>query len=389
MKYIWLSALLTISLSACMNQTKETNSQAEIELDSIQVEFPEAEFSVDTNSFFNQIAKFIAGIENSDSNTTSESSKTWRNHSRVLDYGWKGFKQKVAPIVQWRDSVITQGDVVFYPFSGPDFNYLDIFYPEAKTSYLIGLEPVGNIPDFNKMNIEQQTGYFSALVNSIKENIAFSFFRTLSMKADLSGQQVNGVLPLLNVFISLNGYNIINVKDIDIDSSENIFPKRTFTTKEDYTGYIFGKGVEIEYYKPKDKFTRKLYYFCMDLSNYGYKTPLNPSVINNLHNNYITFLKSASYCLPDAKFSKTRELILEGSQIIVQDDSGIPYRYLNENQKWKVDFYGSYSTPIPMFKNYLQAELTTMFPQSKLPFRYGYNKESGIMVCKKNKPTNT
>jgi len=39
---------------------------------------------------------------------------------------------------------------MLYMFSGPDFLYANVFFPEATTYVLSGLEPVGGMPDVSQ-----------------------------------------------------------------------------------------------------------------------------------------------------------------------------------------------------------------------------------------------
>ena len=52
-------------------------------------------------------------------------------------------------------------------------------------------------------------------------------------------------------------------------------------------------------------------------------------------------IKSASYLLHDAQFSKTRAMVLDSADVLVQDDTGIPYRFINQSP-WQVKLYGKY-----------------------------------------------
>ena len=61
----------------------------------------------------------------------------------------------------------------------------------------------------------------------------------------------------------------------------------------------------------------------------GQRPPLDTdkyaNYLNNLKN-FNTYLKGASYLLHSGNFSKIRNVILNGSNTIVQDDSGIALR---------------------------------------------------------------
>ena len=88
-------------------------------------------------------------------------------------------------------------------------------------------------------------------------------------------------------------------------------------------------------------------------------------------------------------FSIIRDFILSESKSVLQDDSGIPFKFLNEG-KWDLTIYGSYTVPIPMFKPFYQDDLKKAVSDSskvkKLPFGIGYNwrlGQSNLLVAKK------
>ena len=68
-----------------------------------------------------------------------------------------------------------------------------------------------------------------------------------------------------------------------------------------------------------------------------------------------------------------RELLLNRSATIVQDDSGIPLAYFDAT-KWRVQAFGHYAGPIPMFANFNQPRMVELFRSaSPLEFGIGYS----------------
>ena len=61
-----------------------------------------------------------------------------------------------------------------------------------------------------------------------------------------------------------------------------------------------------------------------------------------------TFVKSASYLMHYKSFQKIREIVLNKSLTIFQDDTGLPFKHVN-NENWTVKCYGSYVKPIADF----------------------------------------
>ena len=97
-----------------------------------------------------------------------------------------------------------------------------------------------------------------------------------------------------------------------------------------------------------------------------------------------SLIKSASYLLHGAHFAGVRELLLNRSATIVQDDSGIPLTYF-EATKWRVQAFGHYAGPIPMFANFYQPRMVELFRDaSPLEFGIGYRwrkNESNLLVA--------
>jgi hypothetical protein len=66
--------------------------------------------------------------------------------------------------------------------------------------------------------------------------------------------------------------------------------------------------------------------------------------------------------------------LLGVSASIVEDDSGIPVRYLT-SPRWTLQFFGSYVGPIELFKKYYQSDLYQDYAASSpkpLTFGFGY-----------------
>ena len=70
----------------------------------------------------------------------------------------------------------------------------------------------------------------------------------------------------------------------------------------------------------------------------------------------------------------TNAYLLGVSASILQDDSGIPLRYCIP-EKWTLRFFGTYTGPIHLFKNFYQPNLRQYYATSSpkpLTFGFGY-----------------
>jgi hypothetical protein len=92
-------------------------------------------------------------------------------------------------------------------------------------------------------------------------------------------------------------------------------------------------------------------------------------------------------------FSKVRNLILERSNYILQDDSGIALKYLRPSD-WQLTYYGTYKRPINLFAKHYQPAMATAYADTinrprKLPFGTGYNwrqNDSNLLLARRQKP---
>jgi hypothetical protein len=112
------------------------------------------------------------------------------------------------------------------------------------------------------------------------------------------------------------------------------------------------------------------------------------------HKPSTVLLKSASYLLHDEQFAKTRAMVLESADILVQDDTGIPYRYLSQTP-WHVKLYGKYHKPVRPMGYAYQKDLDVAFKDKTvtgdLPFPFGYHwrgSQSGLILANKERSSN-
>jgi hypothetical protein len=254
----------------------------------------------------------------------------------------------------------------------------------------MGLEPVGTrvIYDQEKNKQDSLYNYFNTINKSLHAILNFSFFRTASMSSDLRNEEVDGTQHLLLLFLARTGNKICEVNPIFVDSTGNTkraisFP---FLKKSGYKN----KGIEIVF-NTKEGLKKSLNYFSLNLSNEEYsKNPGIQKFITSL-GQVNSYFKGASYLMHGRSFSQFREQVIAQSNFIIQDDSGIPLRFLNAKNEWEFNCYGNYTSPIKMFAQFYQSDLDTLYktnPTKELNFGIGYkfrDKTSNLIIAKKIK----
>ncbi len=314
-------------------------------------------------------ARFLAGLPvagGSLENRTSD--PAWIRHAAEFDKEWERFDTtQRAHIEEWAEEALGQNfessQPLFYMFSGPDFLYANAFFPNAATYILCGTEPVGSIPDLETMAPRILDPALSNLRRTLESSLNWSFFITKHMKTDLKQTQLSGTLPILYVFLARSGCTVDTVAPVTLDEEGNFVEAAKKSTT----------GVKIEFIG-KNGQKQTLYYFTTDLADWSVQT--NPGFMKfcQQQGRGASLLKAASYLLHGNHFVQVRDFLLGSSNVILEDDSGIPFRFF-EPSHWMVQQYGHYVGPIAMFKKFPQTDLSKAFVGSKPPpidFSFGY-----------------
>lgn len=335
----------------------------------------------------NDIARFLAGMPVPGNSPLAPLTRdqAWQAHSAFFEGEFtKLYQRQLQKLHAWVATYLPEltqpVPVAFYMFSGPDFLYVDQFFPNASVYVLCGKESMGPPPD--PLRILNLAGALGNLENAMKSSLNTTYFITKNMKVDLQQQNLNGVLPILYVFIVRADKSITNVTFGALNSNgafEEAAPGRK-------GGSI--PGVRIRYTDNQSGNSQTLYYFTTDISDGGIKsTPGFLKFCERLGTGS-SFLKSSSYLMFENGFGAIRNFILAHSNRIVQDDSGVPLAYFDPN-KWNLRLFGVYLGPIDLFKQHYQPRLREVFQQSNPPpldFGFGYRwnyKEANLIVAER------
>src|SRR5215472_2006486 len=321
-------------------------------------------------------ARILAGIEpRADSPLAGLTREAgWRQHARSFDAAWASLEvRQLSKIRVWSEKNITRHQkTMLYMFSGPDFLYANVFFPDAATYVLSGLEPVGGIPDLSRLRRGSLSGALAHIRSSLGSVMNYSFFITKHMKAQLRRGELTGTLPLLYVFLARSGKTISDVSLVTLDKEGVELPAR-----EPFTGAPSGVKVA---FTGSDGKPRTLYYFSTDLSDGGVSNSGFLKFCERL-GTADNFIKSASYLLHSANFSKVRDFLLAQSATVLQDDSGIPVRYFAPD-KWQLHPFGHYIAPIDVFPGRYQRQLSEIFRWTPaIDFGVGYDGACTSPIC--------
>ena len=331
------------------------------------------------------MARFLAGMpvpkESPLAPLTSE--PEWQEHAAFFEDAFSNLvRGKLAKFHVWQNAYLPQSKepvpVAYYMFSGPDFLFVDQFFPNASVYILCGKEEIGPAPD--PLRIVDLGGALRNLEAAMKSALTTTYFITQDMKIDLQEQQLRGVLPILYVFLARADKSIRDVTFVNLDQSGN--------PRESRPGRGGTPGVRIDYIDKASGREQTVFYFTTDISDGGIGS--NPAFMKfcDRHGLGFSFLKSSSYLMFEAGFARVRNFILEHSGLIVQDDSGIPLSYFNRD-KWNLRLFGTYVGPIDLFKKYYQPRLQELYTTSNPPefgIGFGYQwdyRKSNLMVAER------
>ncbi len=344
------------------------------------------------NNEWNNTIALLTGDRNKFRYKALYDSSYWEIYHEFIELSWdKLEKRRLNKIKLWREKELTTVDTlthtIFYPFSGPDFLTASVLFPKADTFVLLGLEPVGALPDFSKMTAEQQQSYLSNFSNALGDIFDKSYFITRKMLQDFQSQKVNGLLPVLGFFIKQLNYEIANVQYIYKDSLQQIKEIEYYTKEK-----IKPMGVKI--IAIKDSCAKTIYYFRYNVMDKLFNDSSAFYRFLFSFKNYVTYIKSASYLLHNSFMTNMRNMIIQHSVTILQDDTGVPYRYLSDSTQWQIKLYGVYDKPVKDFgKMGYQPDLAKRMKEDsmhipKLPFHLGYHwgsKKDVLILAIKNK----
>ncbi len=376
--------LLIVSLSSSCENTSSNNELQNKSYNTPNITDSSTSPSIQPiDTFHNALGLLISGMDCSYFNTNNNiDTSFWNQYSnRVSASFLKMHENRLEPMRKWKKTIssnnkLNDTSLLFYPFSGADFLHAYYLFPEANDYVLLAQEKIGDLPDFNSISSQKLKLYLNAVDHSLGDIYKRSYFITKSMMADTKeGSELNGLLPLFYWFISRTDHEIINVSNVYVDSNSKL---NTFTSSIENKLDKKIKGIKFLFRKKGDEKLKSITYFNCDISNKGFnKNPEFKTYLNSIRT-CNSFVKSASYLMHYSTFSDIRGITLEKSNSILEDDTGIPFKYLN-NGGWDINLFGVYVMPVKDFsesrfqKDLSEAYMNETFNKGKLPFSLGYH----------------
>lgn len=300
---------------------------------------------------------------------------TWQAHKATMGAKWERLqRERLSVIETWRNQTLGADAVtcraLLYPFSGPDFMNAYLLFPRCDTYVMFGLEAPGTVPPFETMSAHEAGLFLTDMRVALTDFLERNYFITSRMAKQLHTPRLKGVAPLVLASMGLLDVRVASVEPFDLGPGSEAARRAGRRAQ----------GLRITFSHPQVGKPQTLHYLALDATDKALKA--NPEFLPYLaqFGPSVTFLKSASYLLHGNEFAGTRKVLLDVTELLVQDDTGIPYRYLRE-RGFNVRLYGRYARPIKDFNYGYQHDLAAAYRTSgkvaDLPFPFGYHWQDG------------
>src|SRR6266508_590583 len=314
-------------------------------------------------------------------------SDTFREHQQWMTSSWNQVRGRIQTMETWRSHEVkipgAQKKTLLYPFSGPDFLNAYTLFPDHGRYVFFSLERPGTIPDLESVTPVQFTKLLQDVRSAFRDIFERNYFITSYMTKQVTTPWIRGAVPVMATMMALMNRRIVRIEPLDL------FPELTeaYDLPDAKRPRVLMRAVRIEFANPGAPGTQQLYYVALDATDKALE--FYPEFLNwvGQHKPATVLIKSASYLLHDQQFAKTREMLLGAADVVVQDDTGIPYRFINQTP-WQVKLYGRYNRPVrPMRYGYqkdLEAAYSSRQEQVPLPFPFGYHwrgQQSGLIFA--------
>ena len=326
--------------------------------------------------YYNDLARYIAGMPLPKTSKFYPLTKYnfYRYHKRKMDQFWNNVNKKtITNISNWRDKYIGDTYVdkpVFYPFSGADFVNVYTFFPKAPEYIMIARERIGRVPDFLKMNSIQINGKLSSIRRYIRSISKRNYLVFEHMETEEIRYKYMGVTPVLLMFAPRMNLKITGIDRITLNSGGTIIKNIQGATNT--KGTIPGMRIKVQSIGGPEQ---SLIYLKMNLNNYSLRNTSPLGIYLRRFTSIKTFIKAAMYVL-NVHLRKLGKDILKMSCLLIQDDSGIPYRYINNNNDFNISLFGKYDIAPRLSKTYRppqQNDLRKSYNKGSIPISFQFS----------------
>ena len=273
---------------------------------------------------------------------------------------------------------------VVYPFGGGDMVTALATFPDASEITTISLEPAGDIRPMDKLAPERLTHELAVHRAHLERLFAKAHSRTDNLEKesqtdlpgeivfDLAALVVHGAEPVSLRYFKLgpDGTPIyLTQADVDAQAHHPVATRELF------------QNAELRFREGKDGPVRILRHMAFNLDDAHLKA--DPSLLAHLSakGKVAAMTKAASHLLWNDHFSSIRGWLIDHTDWMISDSTGIPPRYA-QPAGYVQDTYGTFDGPalFGLYDRRDAEDLKHLFksePVRELAFRYGYPDQAG------------
>ncbi len=337
--------------------------------------------SADAPATPDAVARGLAGLAPIDG-MAGFSGKGYAAYASRVDQSWATYQNRIAtPMTRWAAQELTPGGdrTLFYPFSGPDFPTPVFLFPDTSRYILIANQRAGQPLASTALTPAEANRLFQKYQAAWHKFGEIGFFLTNDLMRDTrpTGKEINPT-GILMAFAARLGFTVESVQPVSLSAAGEILEEKAQPEAN-------WSSVRITLRRKESPQKIILDYVYMDLSDTGLgKHPENLEFIRKSARHPVLF-KAASHLPQSPEFVQIRQAVVEGSNFIVQDETGIDYGLLNQSHR--VQLYGNFTRQHKLFPGSPQSALAKAYKENsavrRLDFRIGYEKTSGsaLMVA--------
>jgi hypothetical protein len=330
---------------------------------------------------------------------------SFRRHAEAMQLFWDQVrKDSLNAMISWREKNVPRALVrnpVFYPLSGADYLNAYALFPQAPQYTFIALEAPGTLPDLYRMTETERDAGLAAIRRAVATVASVNYMKSKILRKELSNTYIPGTLPVFLLLAGGLGHIVEDVRPVILDEGGNI---RDFQWGGDETPPQNSRkpaiasvihGLRMVVRDPESGQSKLIIYLQVRLRKEAVSTATREGKYLSGMHNFNTIFKAAVYLLHNDEYDAVRKFVLKRSDLILQDDSGLPYR-LFRPEEWAEHLFGTY-TRIPPLGGIpdppQQPILAQRFRESSEPllFPYGYGVlqgkgKSNLMLFVKKSP---
>ncbi len=356
----------------------------------------EIKLNIEDKTYWNDMASYLAGVPLEENNRFLPLTELnyYKAYSKSMDKAWNKINTNyIQYVTGWSKEYVPEankGNTALYLLSGADFINLYHISPSSPRYIMIGLETPGYVNDPILYKTDELKNAFYTLDASLNQIAVQNYFTTILMAKKFSNKYFPGVAPVLLIFLKRLGFEIDDLQRISLTSDgtfREIEQREVSDTPEAY------QGIRIIFHSKQNPKLRELIFlkFFVNQDSADPSTVEGKFLAKQKRLNLV--LKSAIYLMHLEKYQSFINTIVSKSDMVVEDDSGIPIRNF-PSKDWDIQVFGSYTRRLSiryvpkeanMFKSekgnvrtesqkFTQEDLKKIYETSARPllFKYGY-----------------